>query len=207
MACDVHHQQTLSKEEMCRKEATTSSAHYLGAVYCVSLLPSRLYLSLLERTVAPGYLEETLQQHGSCATAALPCLSAPWTCQAGAGATKFPYPSISFLHPLTVGPSTVLLTALVKNFRRKEDARHAEEDGSNWAAGSVPHQPASWMGRQSLALAKAKTRPHFTAKQSLFVWLVLPEQSSTLTMSFLLLSLCRVTSSMLSLTPGSFACL
>lgn len=70
-------------------------------------------------------------------------------------------------------------------------------------AGSVPHQPAARMSRQSPAPAGAQTRPHFTAKQSLFVRPVLPEQSSALTMSFLWLSPCRVTSSVLSLTPGN----
>ena len=37
------------------------SVHYLGAVYCISLLPSWLYLSLQGRSVAPGYLGQTLQ--------------------------------------------------------------------------------------------------------------------------------------------------
>lgn len=37
------------------------SAHYLGAVYCVSLFASLLYLFLQGRTVASDYLGETLQ--------------------------------------------------------------------------------------------------------------------------------------------------
>lgn len=37
------------------------SAHYLGAVYCVSLFASWLYLFLQGRAVAPDYLGETLQ--------------------------------------------------------------------------------------------------------------------------------------------------
>lgn len=67
---------------------------------------------------------------------------------------------------------------------------------------SIPCQPAAQTGRQSPALAGAK-RPHFIAKQFLFVQPVLPEQSSALTISFLWLSPCGVTSSVLSLTPGS----
>lgn len=147
---------------------------------------------------------------GSCPVAALPCPHGPWTCQAGAEAHsrtchKFSYPSILFSSPPTVGPRarTVLLTMPVEKLRSGEDARHAGEDGSYWGAGSVPHQPAAWTGRQSPTPAGAKTRPHFTAKQSPFVQPVLPEQSSALTMSFLCLSPCRATSSVLSPTPGS----
>jgi len=134
---------------------------------------------------------------GSCPTAAVPCPAAPQTCQAGAGAHgrtchELSYLSISFSSPPTVGvrACTVLLSALVENLRSR-DVRQAREDGSHWGAGSIPRQPA--------ALAGAKTRPHFTAKQSLFVQPVLPEQSSALTMSFLWLSPCTATSSVLSL--------
>lgn len=148
--------------------------------------------------------------HGSCPTAALPCTRAPWTCQAGAGAHSrtchgFSYPSISFSSPPTVSlrACTVLLTVPMENLRSREDARQAREDGSHWGAGSVPHQPTALMGRQSPAPAGAKTQPHFTAEQSLFVRPVLPEQSSALTMSFLCLSHCRATSSVLSLMPDS----
>lgn len=149
-------------------------------------------------------------RHGSCPTAAFPCPHAPRICQAGVGAHgrtchEFFYPSISFSSPPTVGlrACTVLLTAPVEKLRSREDTRQARENGSHRGAGSILCQPAAWTGRQSPALAGAKTRPRFTAKQSLFVWPVLPEQSSALTMSFLWLSPCRATSSVLCLTPGS----
>lgn len=61
-ACDVRQEQDFFGEmSICKKEAAMFSAHYLGAVYCLSLFPSWLYLSLQGRTVAASYLGETLQ--------------------------------------------------------------------------------------------------------------------------------------------------
>lgn len=61
-ACDVRQEQDFFGEmSICKQEAAMFSAHYLGAVYCVSLFPSWLYLSLQGRTVAASYLGETLQ--------------------------------------------------------------------------------------------------------------------------------------------------
>lgn len=145
---------------------------------------------------------------GSCPAAALLCPCAPGPCQAGVGAQDPPWTlffSICFSSSPIVDLEgcAVPRTAPGENTRSREDARRAGGDSSQRGAGSVPHQAAARTGRQSPSRAGAQTRPHFTAKQSLFVQPVLPEQSPVLTMSFLWLSPCRASSSALSPMPGS----
>lgn len=181
------------------------SAHYLGAVYCVSLFPSWLYLALQGRTVAASYLGETLQP--LTVGAALLLLSSVPVPLGPARQVWEPrtHTSICFSSSPIVDLEgcAVPLTAPGENTRSREDARRAGGDSSQRGAGSVPHQAAAWTGRQSPSRAGAQTRPHFTAKQSLFVRPVLPEQSPVLTMSFLWLSPRRASSSALSPMPGS----
>lgn len=197
-ACDVHHQQHFLKRYLQKGGHCILCPLSQSSLLHISV--SLLVISVPSREDGCSWLSgrNTAASHcGSCPTAALLCPCASWTCQAGPahGRTchKFSYPSISFSSPPTVGlrPCTVLLTELVEHLRSREDARQAQEDSSHWGASSIPRQPAAQQSRQSPAPAGAKTRPHFTAKQSLFVWPVLPEQSSTLTMSFLWLSPCK----------------